>query len=76
MNGFWEHIPHGGILSQPKHTREGIGPSPNDMTDFNDSPMECLILPEEWMGVEWGLLGEWEDIGKKELGLVCKIRLL
>ena len=47
MNRLWEPIPHRGILSQPRHMGEGLGPAPKDVTDFEDPPMEGLTLPEE-----------------------------
>lgn len=40
--------------SQPICNREGLGPTPNDMTDFDNSPMGGLTLPEEWMGGDGG----------------------
>lgn len=29
---------YGKMFSQPGHMRKGLGPAPDDMTDFGDSP--------------------------------------
>lgn len=50
MNKLWEPIPQGGMLSQPGHMGEGLGPAPDEVTDSGNPPMEGLTLPGEWCG--------------------------
>lgn len=52
------------MLSQPGHIGEGLGPAPDDMTDFN-IPHEGPHSP--WR-VEWGLGDEGDRVGGEREG--------
>lgn len=51
MNGLWEPVPDRRILSHSRYTGDGLGPVPNDVSDFDRPSWEASPS----MGSEWGM---------------------
>lgn len=53
---------------------EGLSPASSGMAVFVDlSWKRPHPFFEEWIGMEYGMMVEWEEGRERELGLVCKM---
>lgn len=74
--GFRSPFPLEGQLALPRYRGKGLCPVSSYLTNFVDSTWEASpFLRRDGDGGE-GRWGEWRDGRERELGRVCKIRLL
>lgn len=59
---------HGGSMPAPK--------VPKEMVEQNFCDDHISLISSMFSGMGWGWVGSWEDGWQKELGFICKIRLL